>query len=313
MPVRGRFAPSPTGYLHLGNARTALTAWLSARSQGGAFVLRVEDLDSQRSRAEFIQANSDELRWLGLDWDEGPDVGGPYAPYLQSKRHELYQAALEHLEPHLFACYLSRKELREVASAPHGRMPRYGPLERRLNERVKAVKIAAGKTPGLRFRVDAPQVSFSDLLQGEQKQPVGDFIVRRADGEWAYQLAVVVDDIAMNISEVVRGSDLLESAAAQLLLYDALEATPPQFLHLPLLLGAQGERLAKRRGALTLKALKERDIHPERVVGLLAYTLGLTESLDERTATDLLHIYDIAKLSRKPFRLLPEHLAWLEP
>ena len=193
--------------------------------------MRVENLDSARSRAEMIEANLNELRWLGLTWDEGPDVGGKFAPYVQSERHELYQEALERLETQqkLFECYLSRKDLREIASAPHGELGAYGDLERALNDEVREEKRLTGKTPSLRFRTDGGSTSFTDLLQGEQTFQVGDFVVKRADGEWAYQLAVVVDDIAMNITEVVRGADLLESTAAQILLYRALDAAPPVF------------------------------------------------------------------------------------
>ena len=197
-----------------------------------------------------------------------------FAPYVQSQRHDLYEQALQRLETRnkLFECYLSRKDLRELASAPHGKMPAYGKLERALNDELREKKQRDGKTPSLRFRVDGTNVSFTDLLQGEQTFQPGDFVVKRADGEWAYQLAVVVDDIAMNISEVVRGADLLESTAAQLLLYRALDATPPTFLHVPLLLDKTGERMAKRKGSLTLTALKEQGVKPERVVGLLAHT-----------------------------------------
>ncbi len=309
--LRGRYAPSPTGFLHLGNARTAIVAWLSARSRGGTFVLRVEDLDSQRSRPEFIRANVAELRWLGLDWDEGPDVGGPFAPYLQSERHGLYQAALERLEPHLFACYLSRKDLQEIASAPHGEMPPYGQRERALNARLSAQKRAEGKTPSLRFRVDEAEVTFADALQGVQKQTIGDFVVRRADGEWAYQLAVVVDDLAMRVTEVLRGADLLQSTAAQRLLYRALGETPPTFAHVPLLLDETGERMSKRKGSLTLTALKEQGVRPERVVGLLAYSLGLVPSLKESASSDLRSEFDIATAPGEAFQLEPAHLAWL--
>lgn len=311
--MRGRYAPSPTGYLHLGNARTALVAYWQTRSQNGTFVMRVEDLDSARSRAEVVKANLDELRWLGLTWDEGPDVGGKFAPYVQSERHEFYQAALKQLETQnkLFECYLSRKDLREIASAPHGEMPIYGNLERALNERVRETKRLEGKTPSLRFRTDNSSVSFSDLLQGEQTFQTGDFVVKRADGEWAYQLAVVVDDIAMNITEVVRGADLLESTAAQSLLYKALNAEPPTFLHVPLLLDENGERMAKRKGSLTLTALQKQRVRPERVVGLLAHTLELVSKPSEMTAEEGLEVYTLGNLSREPSSLTPALLSWL--
>ena len=261
----------------------------------------------------MVRANLSELRWLGLEWDEGPDVGGRFAPYVQSERHEFYRAALAKLEAQdkLFECYLSRKDLREVASAPHGELLAYGNRERLLNERVTEKKRLGGKTPSLRFQTDGANVSFKGLLEGEQRFHVGDFVVKRADGEWAYQLAVVVDDVAMNITEVVRGADLLESTAAQLLLYEALGAEPPVFLHVPLLLDATGERLAKRKGSLTLTALEEQGVRPERVVGLLAYTLGLTSELTEMTVAEGLELYSLSSLSPVPFPLSPALLSWL--
>ena len=263
----------------------------------------------------MVAANLNELRWLGLTWDEGPDVGGRFAPYVQSERHELYREALERLETQnkLFECYLSRKELREIASAPHGEMPVYGELERALNEKVKEKKRLNGKTPSLRFRTNGESVSFEDLLQGEQTFRVGNFVVKRADGEWAYQLAVTVDDIAMNITEVVRGADLLESTAAQILLYRALGAEPPVFLHVPLLLDETGERMAKRKGSPTLTALQERGVKPQRVVGLLAHTLGLVAEPVEMTVAEGLELYHLTSLSPFSFPLSPDLLSWLTP
>lgn len=315
--TRGRYAPSPTGFLHLGNARTALAAWLHTRSQGGEFILRIEDLDSQRSRREYIEANIAELRWLGLDWDEGPDVGGKYAPYLQSQRLELYQTALETLRAngHLFECYLSRKDLQEVASAPHEKMSVYGIRERQLNEQIKQQKQQEGKTPSFRFRVSDKTIRLEDSVYGLQLfsalHDVGDFVVKRADGEWAYQLAVVVDDIAMDITEVVRGEDLLQSTAAQLLLYEALGATPPTFAHVPLLADGTGLRMSKRKGSLTLTSLKDGGVRPERLVGLLAFSLGLLEEPQEVMPRDLLTLYSLGAYDAALLQLKPEHLEWL--
>ena len=311
--MRGRYAPSPTGYLHLGNARTALVAYWQARKKGGDFVMRVEDLDSLRTKPDMIDINLAELRWLGLEWDEGPDVGGVHAPYLQSQRHALYQEALDKLQAggHLFECYLSRKDLREIASAPHGGSSNYGELERQRNQLVKTQKQAEGKTPSLRFKVDRPVITFTDTLQGEQSFEIGDFIVKRADQEWAYQLAVVVDDIAMNINKVVRGDDLLESTAAQLLLYEALDASPPEFLHVPLVLDAAGERMSKRNDSLTLTSVKEAGVAADRLVGLLAYSLGMIKAPRVLGVVEGLKVYDQSKLSPTPFTLTPELLDWL--
>ena len=310
--MRGRYAPSPTGFLHLGNARTALVAYWQARSKGGHFVMRVEDLDSLRTKPEMIEINLSELRWLGLEWDEGPNVGGTYAPYLQSQRHALYRRALEKLRAsnQLFECYLSRKDLREIASAPHGSPNHYGELERQHNQRLKLKKQAEGKAPSLRFLVDRP-VIFEDALQGSQSFEIGDFIVKRADGEWAYQLAVVVDDISMKISEVVRGDDLLESTAAQLLLYSALDAPAPTFLHVPLLLDEAGERMSKRNDSLTLTSVKEAGVKVNRLVGLLAFSLGLLEKPRALSVAEGLELYATENLSRDPFALTKPHLDWL--
>jgi len=315
--VRGRYAPSPTGPLHLGNARTALVAYLHARAEGGAFVMRVEDLDSQRSRPAFVEANLGELRWLGLEWDEGPDVGGAYGPYRQSERFGRYEEALGTLERsgHLFACYLSRKDLQDVGSAPHGAGAVYGRAQRERNEVLRAQKQAEGKPPSLRFRAPEGTLRFTDLLAGAQsfdaQRDVGDIVVRRADGEWAYQLVVVVDDLAMKITHVVRGDDLLPSTGAQGLLYRALGAEPPAFAHVPLLLDTDGTRLAKRKGSLTLSALRAAGVRPERVVGLLAFTLGLVGELIEISASSLIAPFKLETVRKGAFPLTEDLLAWL--
>jgi glutamyl-tRNA synthetase len=315
--MRGRYAPSPTGQLHLGNARTALLAYWHTRQRGGTFVMRVEDLDAQRSRPEFVQANLDELRWLGLGWDEGPDIGGAYGPYVQSERFGLYERALKTLEAsgHLFECYLSRKDLQNVASAPHGTGAAYGAAQRALNEQVGARKQWEGKPPSLRFRVEPQTLHLCDEVLGRltlnPAEATGDFVVRRADGAWAYQLAVVVDDLAMNMTHVLRGDDLLPSTGAQLLLYRALGAEPPAFAHVPLLLDMDGTRLAKRKGSLTLSALRAAGVRPERVVGLLAFTLGVVAEPLEAPASDFTGTFDLGSIHKEAFRLDETHLAWL--
>ncbi len=294
MRVRGRYAPSPSGPLHLGNARTALAAWRSARLQGGAFVLRVEDLDRQRSRPELIDVNLAELRWLGIDWDEGPDVGGPCGPYVQSARFARYEEALERLRGsgHTFGCWLSRKDVLEASSAPHGRPHVYGPAQRALNAAVGAARRQAGKASCERFLAPPGEIAFVDREAGPQRfdilEEIGDFVLRRADGEWAYQLAVVVDDLAMGITEEVRGEDLLVSTGAQLLLYAALGAAPPVFAHVPLLLDEDGQRMAKRRGSQTLSALREAGASPEALVGRLAHSMGWVETPAPLRAVELL-------------------------
>jgi glutamyl-tRNA synthetase len=303
--IRGRFAPSPTGRLHLGNARTALLAWLHARSAGGRFVMRVEDLDRGRVRPGYMEAQLDDLRWLGLDWDEGPDVGGPHAPYLQSERRERFAEALRRLEAAglVYPCFCSRKEVAAAASAPHGPAdegPRYAGACR---ERPRGAA-EAGRPAALRFRVPPGEVAFHDLLMGpvafDPEAEAGDFVVRRKDGVAAYQLAVVVDDAAMGITHVVRGADLLASTARQLLLYRALELPAPEWLHVPLMLGADGERLAKRHGAVSLAELRERGVSAARTVGWLASTCGLAEPGEEIAARDLVGRWAVERLPREP-------------
>ncbi len=314
--MRGRYAPSPTGHLHLGNARTALLALWHTRSLGGQFVMRTEDLDAQRSRPELAAANLDELRWLGLCWDEGPDLGGAYGPYLQSERFKFYERALETLykRGHLAECYLSRKDVQGVASAPHGAGAVYGEAQRGLNAQVRERRQREGRTPSLRFRVEPQTLSVHDDVLGNvtlNPAESGDFVVRRADGAWAYQLAVVVDDLAMNITHVLRGDDLLPSTGAQILLYRALGSEPPAFAHVPLLLDTDGARMAKRKGSLTLSALRGAGVRPERVVGLLTFTLGLTDGPLEVHTDDFTKTFELSGISKEAFRLEENHLAWL--
>ncbi len=309
---RGRYAPSPTGNLHLGNARTALVAFWRAKKQNGQFIMRVEDLDSARSKPEKIATNLEELAYLGINWSEGASIGGPYKPYLQSKRFAFYQAALDSLKKnnHIFECYLSRKDLREISSAPHGQMPIYGNIERELNKNIKAQKIAKGKAPSWRFLQKTPKLQFHDAIYGEQEFTIGDFIVKRADNEWAYQLAVVVDDIAMGISEIVRGFDLLESTAAQITLYKALGAKAPSFMHIPLLYDESG-RMAKRKGSLTITELKKQAVKAERIIGFLAYSLGLIEEPEEMSALEGVGVFELDRIRLEPYQITPSNLHWL--
>ena len=325
---RGRFAPSPSGWLHLGNARTALFAWVRARLNGGAFVMRVEDLDAQRSRPDAVLGNLAELRWLGLDWDEGPDLGGPYAPYLQSRRSELYRSALERLAAagHLFESYLTRRELSADTAASGAACDAteagdavYGPHHRRADEALRDERRAAGRTPSLRFRSPPGKIAFSDLIAGPQsydaERAIGDFVVRRADGLFAYQLAVVVDDAAMGITEVARGADLLPSTAAQLLLYDALGLGRPTFAHVGLLLDPDGQKLSKRHGPTSLRELEAAGLRAQRVLGLLAASLGWLREPVELEAGELLEVGvangALPQAQASTYRLREAELAWL--
>ena len=319
MAYRGRYAPSPTGPLHLGNARTALLAWLHARAPGGAFVLRVEDLDGPRVRAGMEARILDELRWLGLDWDEGPDVGGPNGPYRQSLLADRHSAALERLREAglAYPCFCSRAEIAAASHAPHGPAdegPRYPGTCRDLSP-AELARRAAVRRPAWRLRVGEGLVTFDDLVHGPQAHDVraatGDFVVMRADGVAAYQLAVVVDDAAMGITDVVRGDDLLPSTARQLLLFRALGLAEPRFAHVPLVVGEDGARLAKRHGALSLGELRGRGADPREVVGLLAALAGLAPDGARASPRDLVGGFGLAKLRRDPAVLSSARVAAL--
>ncbi|HXU31091.1 MAG TPA: tRNA glutamyl-Q(34) synthetase GluQRS [Thermoanaerobaculia bacterium] len=308
---RGRYAPTPSGWLHLGNARTALAAWLSVRSQGGAFVWRLEDLDGPRTVPGMAEAAEEDLRWLGLDWDEGPEpVGGPFAPYVQSQRAEIYEAALEHLAQagRLFPCRVSRADLANLATAPHGRegTPPYpASLRPKSLETGWFEALRANPKPdaALRFHVDSEPVSFVDRIRGpiteQVDETVGDFVLKRRDGVYAYQLAVVVDDLAMGITEVVRGRDLLDSTARQIQLIQALGGQVPAYAHLPLVVNAEGEKLSKRDDASRLRALRESGVAPEEVIGQLGASLGLLDRPEPCRAEELVPLFGWEKVPRE--------------
>jgi len=275
---RGRLAPSPTGYLHLGHARTFWTAQQRAREHNGKLVLRIEDLDRERCRAEFCDAIFEDLRWFGFRWNEGPDVGGPFAPYVQSQRD--YFAAWEKLRASdfIYPCHCSRRDVRMALVAPHESAADRVPLDEEpiypgtcrpaIFGEVSSARSPAGVS--WRFRVPRGEtVSFFDEKLGERKAiagaDFGDFIVWRKDNVPAYQLAVVVDDAAMRITEVVRGEDLLTSTFRQMLLYRALGLQPPRWFHCPLVTDAKGQRLAKRHDALSLRAMRASGLQPEKI------------------------------------------------
>lgn len=298
--VRGRYAPSPSGDLHLGNLRTALLAWLYARCAGGSFVLRVEDLDRPRVRPGATQRMLSDLRWLGLDWDEGPDAGGPYAPYTQSERLEIYQDYLQSLRNAdlIYPCYCTRAEVARAASAPQqgDEGPSYPGTCRNLTMTQRKQHETRGRRPCWRFRVDEERVvTFTDLAAGctEQhvQQAVGDFIVCRSDGIFAYQFAVVVDDALMHINQVVRGTDLLNSTPRQILLYEALGFPIPDFIHVPLMLDEAGKRLAKRVQSAGLEPLRAGGATAAGVVGQLAASCGLVEAGQVISASGLAQQY----------------------
>jgi len=293
--VRGRFAPSPTGQLHLGNARSALLGWLQARAAGGTFLLRVEDLDRGRCRPEHVDGLYRDITWLGLDWD-GPVL-------FQSARTEAYEAALAALRAsgRVYPCSCTRQEVARAASAPHGPLDE-GPLYPGTC-RPPAGAAREGVPAALRFQPRPGTTSFVDGVHGPSGhdvcEAVGDFVVRRNDGVASYQLAVVVDDAHQGITHVLRGDDLLTSTPRQLQLYEALGLAPPAFAHVPMLHGGDGKRLAKRDGATTLAALREAGVPPETVVGALARWSGLWDGRPCRAA-ELVEGFSLDRLQRTP-------------
>lgn len=298
----GRFAPSPTGPLHLGNLRTALLAWLFARSAGARFLVRVEDLDRSRVRPGVEEAQLADLRAIGLDWD-GPVVR-------QSERAALYREAIRRLDAGglLYPCYCTRAEIRAAVSAPHG-IPaahRYPGTCRELTAAERAEKEASGRPPALRVRSEGRRVAFEDLLLGQREEEVDDFVVRRNDGAPAYQLAVVVDDAAQDIGEVVRGADLVDSTPRQILLARLLDLDVPRYAHAPLVLGPDGQRLAKRHGAVTLADRGTMGERPEEVLAWMAHSIGLSEKGERLTPYELLPRFDPSTLPREPTLWSPE-------
>lgn len=268
---RGRLAPSPTGFLHLGHARTFWTAQRRALQLGGTLVLRNDDLDPARCRIDFIKAMFDDLRWFGFRWDEGPDIGGPFAPYNQSERTSHYHAFFEQLRERdlIYPCTCSRQDVLQALSAPHhgNDEPIYPGTCRSLANQRAAIGRAG---VNWRFRVPAgKQIKFNDGAFGAQSatagRDFGDFLVWRKDDLPSYQLAAVADDVAMMITEVVRGADLIASTFRQLLLYHALDQSPPAFYHCPLVTDAFGVRLAKRTDAASLASLRAQGWTPERL------------------------------------------------
>lgn len=306
--IRGRFAPTPSGELHIGNALSALLAWWQIREKGGTFILRMEDLDLPRCKPEYTEQILSDLRWLGIDWDEGPDVGGSYGPYDQSKRGDLYKKILERLKKRelIYPCFCSRKELREIARAPHGRMPIYSGTCRNLTAEEQAVKRKV-KDPSFRFKISDQIVIFKDRVHGEKHfdpQSIGDFVVKRADGIISYQLAVVADDASMKISHVLRGADLLESTPKQIFLYQSLGFDIPEFSHVPLLYGPDGKRLSKRHGsAITLSAFRKAGVKPEILVGRLAYLSGLLDRPKPLKASEFINDFRMERVSNNPIQI----------
>lgn len=291
-----------------------LLAWLSARQKGGRVILRIEDLDIARCPRRYGEQMCRDIRWLGLDWDEGPVIGGPSGPYEQSRRTALYQAALRRLEAQglVYPCFCTRAEL-HAASAPHredGQVVYPGTCRGLTAEQAAERARRTGRAPALRLWVPKEEITFTDGHMGEYREwlpaDCGDFLLRRSDGIFAYQLAVVVDDAAMGVTEVVRGADLLASTPRQLLLYRLLGLEAPAFYHFPLLLGSDGQRLSKRNADAGLDTLGERYTAPE-ILGKLAYLAGFNPSAEPRSGESLLEDFAWERVPRADIRI-PEGL-----
>jgi glutamyl-tRNA synthetase len=299
----GRLAPSPTGAQHVGNARTYLIAWLSARAHGGQVLLRIEDIDSPRVKPGAAGQACGDLRWLGLNWDGEPVV--------QSQRLSHYELALEQLKARelVYPCTCSRSDVSQSASAPH--QEHEGPVYpgtcsgRRAADALKL----EGRSYAWRFRVGSNSPCFMDGFRGpvelDLRKVGGDFVVWKSAGTPAYQLAVVVDDAAFGITEVVRGDDLIASTPRQLLLYAALELQPPRFIHVPLVVGPDGRRLAKRHGDTRLASLLDAGVRPEALLGLLAWSCGWVPRNEPISARELLPLFRLEKIPKAPFVLEP--------
>src|SRR5262245_49944548 len=316
--MRVRFAPSPTGYLHVGGARTALFNWLLARRQGGAFVLRIEDTDVERSSADMITGILDSMRWLGLDWDEGPGVGGPYGPYLQSERLELYREAANALvaSGHAYYCFCRPEDLkaRRDAAQAAGTAWMYDRVCHKLPPAEAVRRAQSGEPRAIRFLVPDGHTSFDDLVHGPidfDHANIEDFVILRSDGHPTYHLSVVVDDVAMRITDVVRGDDHISNTPKQVLLYRAMSAEVPRFAHVPLILGPDKKRLSKRHGATSVGEYERQGYLPEAMVNFLAL-LGWSPGDDQEVFSrdELVTRFSLEGISGGNAVFNPDKLDW---
>ena len=316
---RVRFAPSPTGYLHVGGARTALFNWLFARRHGGVFVLRIEDTDAERSSPEMVEGILDGLRWLGLEWDEGPKVDGPHAPYFQSERLEKYRAMADRLVAtgKAYRCYCTPEELqsrRSVAEADGGAW-RYDRACLSLDDETLAAYEAEKRPRAVRFLVPAGAARFDDLVHGPivfDNANIEDFVILRSDGHPTYHLSVVADDVEMKMTHVVRGDDHISNTPKHVLLYEAVGAPVPQFAHVPLILGEDKKRLSKRHGATSVMDYARRGYLPEAMVNFLAL-LGWSPGAGDRelfSADELKEVFDLRGISGGNAVFNQEKLDW---
>ena len=320
MSVRVRFAPSPTGYLHVGGARTALYNYLFARGQGGTFVLRIEDTDAARSTTESLSTILDSMKWLGLEWDEGPGVGGAFGPYLQSERRDRYQIHARALTEsgRAYPCYCTAEELesRRQAQAARGEAPRYDGRCRGLDAAARAKLAAEGRIAAVRFALPAAgETGWTDVTRGEvsfRNELLDDFVVLRGDGLPTYNFACVVDDHEMEISHVVRGDDHISNTPRQLLLYQAFGWAPPAFAHVPMILGEDGTRLSKRHGATSVAAYRDLGYLPEGLANFLAL-LGWSYDAQREifTLAEMEQLFRLERVGSNPAIFNPVKLEWV--
>jgi glutamyl-tRNA synthetase len=292
----GRYAPSPTGELHLGNLRTALLAWLFARSTSRRFLLRIEDLDSGRVRPGIAERQISDLTALEITFDGEPVV--------QSRRLAFYEEVLRSMADVTYECFCSRREIAQAASAPHGAVPRYPGTCRSLTEAERRSRRLA-RPPALRLRADGASQTIQDALHGEMTAEVDDVVLRRNDGVPAYNLAVVVDDLFSGIDQVVRGDDLLPAAATQAFLTKLLGHRPPNYAHVPLAVNVEGRRLAKRDGAVTLSELAAHGMAPDAVLSVIAQSLELAAPGEPVSLAGMLERFDPGRLPREPWVVVP--------
>jgi len=319
-PVRTRYAPSPTGFPHVGNIRTALFAWLFARHHGGRFIVRIEDTDVARRVEGAVEAILDSLRWLGMDWDEGPEVGGEYGPYFQSQRLELYREAAERLvaQGDAYYCYCSTQRLAEMREeqARRKRSSGYDRRCRDLSDAERAQKEAEGVTPVVRFRMPREgQTAFNDIIRGTvvfENSQLDDFVLLKSDGYPTYHLANVVDDHLMEINHVIRAEEWLSSVPRHKLLYQALGYEIPQMAHLPMILGPDRAKLSKRHGAVSITEYQEQGYLPEAMLNFLAL---LGWSLDDKTELlsrqELIASFSLERVSKTAAIFNQEKLDWM--
>lgn len=319
--MRVRFAPSPTGYLHIGNVHTAVFTWLFARHNGGTFVLRSEDTDVDRSRPTFERAILEELRWLGMDWDEGFDVGGPYGPYRQSERLDLYREYSNRLlaSGQAYWCFCTRDEVEAMrqAALERGEMPKYSGHCRDMDPGEAVRRIARGEKPVLRFRLPSlPRtIVVDDLIRGPiefSSDTLDDFVLVRSNGMPLYNFAVTVDDMTMRISHIVRADEHISNTPRQVLLYEAFGLAPPRFAHVSMLLGPDRTKLSKRHGAAAITEFRERGFLPEAIFNYLA-TLGFSPASGKELLNreELIAEFDLARVSRSAAIFDLEKLKWL--